>query len=495
MEHEAQVWSDVVNVTGGKLAPHKCKWQMLAYDYSTCPPTLQQTPQGEIHLHDHRGATTKIEKLNSDEPNVGLGCRLAPDGNQQQEFLFRETQCQDLAGCIATAHLNITETYSMLMQRIIPCTTYPMGLTSFSTKQCKRLNTIIDEIIIPKLTMNRHTPKAALYSPLSKAGLNYPSYKVIQDQKNILLVLQQLRLDSTITNDIRVALSALQLVSGLTTPIYEDTTTKLPHLPQGLLTHIRDRMMALKATMWIENIWHPTLQRTNDRSLMKTFANIPKVGKTRLERANYCRLYMRITTIADLSNIRGNTIPSGRLEGTWRAETNIRAWPTIPKPPPHFWDAFRWCVRHSIATKTNVLRRHKTIQLDTPLGAWFPTPRNTTYEYYRTFTTAYRRYNKGFLVYTEPTTGNIFTINKTTLRLPLEAHPIEANHDDTEIWTSFQYNTLPKTPLPDTTMTTTSTQYTGPPRAGSDASVDPFTGDSSCAFTVRAKGTNTTGRQ
>ena len=69
----------------------------------------------------------------------------------------------------------------MMNSRIIKMVAYPMAVTSFTEEQCKSLNTIIDEVMLPKYKINRHMAKAVVYSPHHMRGLNYPSFEIIQD--------------------------------------------------------------------------------------------------------------------------------------------------------------------------------------------------------------------------------------------------------------------------------------------------------------------------
>ena len=57
--------------------------------------------------------------------------------------------------------------------------------------------------------IHRNIPKAVLYSSLEMGGLKYPSFEVIQDQKGILYLLQQLQWKGTIANDMLTVLSAV----------------------------------------------------------------------------------------------------------------------------------------------------------------------------------------------------------------------------------------------------------------------------------------------
>ena len=191
--------------------------------------------------------------------------------------------------------------------------------TTFSTKQCNSLNTAINSTFLNKLGLNRHTPHAILYAPLSRGGLNYPSFQIKQDQQGLLTMLKHFRWNQTVGRDMLTVLSAIQLISGLCDPIMEDTATDLSFLESGWFLHCRERLNKLHATMWIEHQWTPPLRRWGDQSIMKAFTLIPGISKAQLRKANFCRLWMRVITIADMCNICGTTIPGNRLNGKWQS--------------------------------------------------------------------------------------------------------------------------------------------------------------------------------
>jgi len=54
------------------------------------------------------------------------------------------------------------EASSMLTGRILPSVAYSMPVTTFSPKQCKNLNTAIDQFMLNKLNVHRNMPKAVI---------------------------------------------------------------------------------------------------------------------------------------------------------------------------------------------------------------------------------------------------------------------------------------------------------------------------------------------
>jgi hypothetical protein len=102
----------------------------------------------------------------------------------------------------------------------------------------------------------------------------------------------------------------------LTEPILEDTKTWTPYIKEGLIRHIRDRLAYLDGSIAIEDAWCPKLQRDGDVSIMQALSRLPRVTKGELKKANLCRKWMRVITIAELASIDGKYIPANRfIEG------------------------------------------------------------------------------------------------------------------------------------------------------------------------------------
>ena len=87
------------------------------------------------------------------------------------------------------------------------------------------MNTLIDTVVLPKLGLKRHMPKAVLYGPLSRGGLNYPQFKTIKTTRSITYMIKQLRWNKDIAKDIRISIEATQLMSGFEQPLLENVET------------------------------------------------------------------------------------------------------------------------------------------------------------------------------------------------------------------------------------------------------------------------------
>ena len=98
---------------------------------------------------------------------------------------------------------------------------YASALTNIPPKVCKRMNTYIDLVVLPKLGLNIHTPKSVLYGPMMYGGLNYKQFKMIQITKLIMYLIKQVRWDKDMTKELRVNIEITQLMAGVEALIME----------------------------------------------------------------------------------------------------------------------------------------------------------------------------------------------------------------------------------------------------------------------------------
>ena len=390
----AQLWTNLILMIGHLMAFHKCLWQLLPWmpQDGLLVPRPFEDYKGELHLTDHRGLRSKIKHLPYTEANDGLGFLLTPLGDQTHEFTKRYSQAKDCMAKISTATLTTTEAWLMLMTRIIPRVTYPFMLTSFSAKQLKKIAVAIDNVILPKLKINRHTPRAMVYAPVDFGGMDIPSIATIQDQKGISHFVRHLQWGREISKDTRIVLSQVQLESGLVEPIMEQPSLELTYLEHGHIAHLRERLRVLGGGVWIDDTWTPQLQRARDQAIMDVFARVKCKGATKrkLFLANKVRMWLRVITVAELADEGGRVIPADRFAGEWRADSTL-TWPNSTTPTEKMFDAFRWYLRKSICSRPKRVLRRSPLPLDRHLGNWRATERHVRFDGYRTAQWLYRR--------------------------------------------------------------------------------------------------------
>jgi hypothetical protein len=449
-EENGQLWTDLVDATGGAIAHHKTILQAACYDDSH-PPNLKPTPDTQISLRDRYGVPTKIQNVAVSCPIKGLGCHIAVDasmhGSSKHEYEVRLEQCRSIAKRCSRAQLTPDEAYMIMRPRVMPSVGYSAAVTRFTPKQCQKINSAINQVLLPKVKINRKTPLAVIYAPLKLGGLNWPSFEVKQDTDSILTLIKHMRQNTTMATDIKVTLSAWQLVSGLCTPFLEPTNENLNFLGPGWIHHMRQRLQHMKGKIWLEHQWTPTTTRLNDTSIMSTLLKL-NLPNSVLRKINYVRLFLHVITISDLADITGAKIPGMRFTGKWQAQSRL-TWPDIPTPPRNLISLFRSCIKKAYATKSPSKNTLSDMTLDKHLGPWNSQTGHIDYDAYRTHTQIFIRHRDQFNIF-HATHPQYFTYSHTTTDIPDTAHPTSAHISEGRVYSHHPYSrsTRPKQTQP-----------------------------------------------
>ena len=440
LSESGQKYCNLQALTGGASALHKTKWRMIAWEMINGELKLVRATEERIVLEDGNGAISVIDFVAPDEPNEGLGYKMCPDGTMKHQLKAVRDSMSSLCGKVATAFLTEKEVRQVLIQRLVPKLSYPLHLTSFTQKESTKINSIIRKSLLPPMHMNRHTADAVVYGPLEYGGLEITEAYTLQDQLQIPYWIKQLRWDETVANNFLVVLDHLQLVSGLTTPVFETTGVSLSYIKRGLLTAMHERMRGMDATMWIEDSWVPSLQRGGDESIMDRFTSIVGITPRELDKVNQIRLYLRVITIADLVHPSGGYIPDDTLTGEWRAGSDL-LWPKQPRPRKEWWALFRKCLRLTFCTRTSPHQRATySMELDKPLGKWINAPRATWWPCYKTEAgIIFRDEESNELQLFEGDAMGFHTFQEVVDQVPLKSHPIVCQLIGDKYWTRKQF--------------------------------------------------------
>lgn len=199
----------------------------------------------------------------------------------------------------------------------------------------------------------------------------------------------------------------------------------------GWFFHLREQLKEMNGVVWIEHQWTPSLQRESDVSIMEALSHYTMSKPDRM-RILFCRLYARVITISDITNMRGTAIQAGCLTSSFRANST-RHWPNLPKPPESWWTLYRSAIRKAFAPASRIVRVTNELRLATSLGKWLDTPRNIKYEYHRNADHAFVATDTSIDQYM-CTSPHHFTKDGTVDRIPHDAHPITAHHDEEELY-------------------------------------------------------------
>jgi len=212
-------------------------------------------------------------------------------------------------------------------------------------------------------------PRCLVYAPRTFGRIGLCNLQTEMEVQQITILLHHMRAQTPLGQAIEILIRQYQLWAGVSQPILQDTT---PY------SWIPDRWLSwLRRTMNEHNIqirysaWVIQPLRRHDVFLMEA---ISKLGLTpqQLEQVNACRMYLQVTTLADITDHTGTLIlPQAISNDPKLAPTGLRnvssstlQWPTIHPPSQASWNLWTKTICNLFSGAA------RNTKLSNPLGIW-----------------------------------------------------------------------------------------------------------------------------
>jgi hypothetical protein len=127
--------------------------------------------------------------------------------------------------------------------------------------------------------------------------------KDIQGSGQIRLVLKHVRVQSPFQKMWLIALHWAQLQSGFHTPLLQD-----PNLEGLYIPSLREFLASINGSIVMEHSYTIPLQRIHDKAIIDVVIASNLFTPSECKTINYCRMFIRVHSIADLTLAGGNHI-------------------------------------------------------------------------------------------------------------------------------------------------------------------------------------------
>ena len=171
-------------------------------------------------------------------------------------------------------------------------------------------------IIVPRCGFNCNTRKAILYGPLAFGGANFRSLYVQQGVAQVLMFVRHWRKTSITCKLLRISVSWFQAQVGVSFSILEHVHSPVPHLESKWLSSLRLFLQRINAKLRLDTQYLPALQRLHDACIMDVIQSAGIFSNSEICKINYCRLYLNVVTVSDLTTINGRQLDMNKLSGT-----------------------------------------------------------------------------------------------------------------------------------------------------------------------------------
>ena len=130
---------------------------------------------------------------------------------------------------------------------------------------------------------------------------------------------------------IRISLEKAQQQAGVSSPILERSTVIKPYVDNNWIYCLHKLLMEGSMTIKLENTEESETTRVGDVYLMEKWADTFEIQD--LKKLNSCRLYLQVTTMADICDVKGTYILKNAWGVKFPVRKNNKKWPIQKRPP------------------------------------------------------------------------------------------------------------------------------------------------------------------
>jgi hypothetical protein len=330
-------WHRLLKITGGDLCLEKCKLSILSWNNTNLwglpsISTLEEFPGCVSMDNTHQDHQEQVD-LERIEPWQGeriLGVRIPIHGTMTEELTYRQQQTQDMAKALRKAPFDPQDAWMVYESRYRAALRFPLPVTTFTEAECHSIQQPFIYQLLPKLGLNRHTPRSVIYGPKLLGGLELMDLRCEQPHLHYQATLGHIRRQDQAGKGLRINISDLQAEIGSAYPVFHLDYTRYNYgtahtRMQYLWTTVRDHKCHLET--WDD--WVPIPQGLNDKNIMDVAVHDPYFANQynyRLKIINSCRLYLGAIFLSDISH--DGRVPPCHLDGSTFTPN-----PQVPRKP------------------------------------------------------------------------------------------------------------------------------------------------------------------
>jgi len=373
LTHLNQHWECLLFSTEGAINLQKSHWYLMMWLWREGIPRHATSHEAPGSLYLTAGYSRDQEIIPLLAPTDGfctLGVCLSPSGTSTLQTKILREHADKYKSQLLSSTLMPSEAYCCYMQYKRPRLTYSLACSTLSQQQCRYVQAPAPEAILPKLHLNRYTPRAILFASSQYGGLEIPEKYTDQGYFQLKLMVGHLKLKDEVGNLIMTLITHTQVQTGSAQPFFTlPYPTYHKWIDHTWVTSTWKFKHPAKLTIDLENPWTPKLSRENDGASMEMALRYNFMA-TQLYILNLCRLHLQVTTLSDITDAAGRRLELDVIEGHRHTQRESTIdWPVIPPPPKAHWNLLRRFLQE--LTQDG--------QLTKPLGRWILVPQQNWY--------------------------------------------------------------------------------------------------------------------
>ena len=363
MQEVINQWSDLMEVTGGKIAASKSWWYLIdivwkrgkwvAEDAEYDNPLTIPSPTGPIEL----------KHLSCDVASKMLGIQMAPKGSQEKMIKTLRKMSLEWASQFTLGGARPEIAWKALHSTISERLKYSLATCKFTEDECKHIMAPAMTTGLQRSGISKNFPTAARHAPTLSGGLHVVDLYVEMGTARTQALLSH-SLHQTPTNNLLLTnIEHMVLEAGLYGLIWDAHTPSMKKwcATDTWIFHTLDFNYEHEIKI---NLPHTTLEpaRLNDRALMDLARHAFSTGRE-LKAINKVRMLHEVIHLSDITTANGRSLDPAFL---------------ISEPFPELRNDFTWPSKHNVFPADFTIWRifmeylfcYTDSTLPLPLGPW-----------------------------------------------------------------------------------------------------------------------------
>lgn len=440
-------WNKLIKVSGGAIRMDKSNWYGFYHNWNEEEGEydMQDIQETSLEAKNQFGVRLELPQLSCYTPQKILGHVMAPDGDNSHQVSKLIEVAKSEASSITRSKLSPSECHLALTHTIIPRIFYPLIATTISKEDSKKIMRPVLDACLPKMRLAKTTGYDFIHGAIESNGLGIPEPYHYSFGHQIEQVISHVWKNTQTGKLILMEIQELWIELG-TKDIFDVKAS--PRIQEGQITRnswissIREYMVENNITLHIP--FHPPgIARRNDEFIMDVMARLPytSISKKEFKAFNYCRLYKRVRTLADLLDSTGRKIAERAWDANRFSRENLSEFNTLHRPSAHQWKAWKKGLK--------ALQRENRFEL----GEWrIPDSRTLIWDFFldqrehrlllvqggkwKSFALINRRWTGSLRFskeHTNVTQVQVAQLQRTTIRIREEFLEVEGSHQGYDI--------------------------------------------------------------
>ena len=366
--HDVTLWDRYIWITGGLIERLKTQYSLMVWNFSsTGAPTI--TPERELPTNSVQikrpDYNTTVKRIAPEKAGKLIGVHTAPTQQNDTEYKYLQKKILKLLPAFATCPANYHEIWILYTTVLIPSLCYSMPATTLTLRQTEKLQELYMPTILKRSGIGHGYPLSVIYADSRFQGHNFYHLKSLHISARIKYIIKHLRMKDYIGNTARSMLNWAQQAAGISTPVCM-THEPLTYLEGRWVQQLRHDLRHINSTLFIHDTWTYPPTREHDAYIMDLI-NTHITSDTQKRKLNYCRLYLQVTHVSDITTSDGKKLHHGIMhkQESFNNQHQTLNWPEQQIPDKPTWKLWNQTLRQILCTYNNNLKQ--------PLGRWLTT--------------------------------------------------------------------------------------------------------------------------